>query len=39
MSVGSVPQDKLLKSIDLFATKVAPAVREELGAKKEAELQ
>lgn len=39
MSVGSVPQDKLLKSIELFATKVAPAVREELGVEKEAELQ
>src|SRR6056297_239847 len=39
MSVGSVPQDKLLKSIELFATKVAPVVREELGAQKEAELQ
>jgi probable LLM family oxidoreductase len=39
MSVGSVPQDTLLKSIELFATKVAPAVRQELGVKKEAELQ
>jgi probable LLM family oxidoreductase len=34
MSVGSVPQDKLLRSIELFATKVAPAVREELGVEK-----
>lgn len=35
MSVGSVPQDKLLKSIELFATKVAPAVRKELGVEVE----
>ena len=38
MSVGSVPQDKLLKSIELFATKVAPAVREELDVQTKAEL-
>lgn len=31
MSVGSVPHKKLLRSIELFATKVAPAVRKELG--------
>jgi probable LLM family oxidoreductase len=31
MSVGSVPQEKLLRSIELFATEVAPAVREKLG--------
>ncbi|MFN1835305.1 LLM class flavin-dependent oxidoreductase [Balneola sp. MJW-20] len=30
MSVGSIPQEKLLRSIELFATKVAPAIREEL---------
>lgn len=30
MSVGSIPHDKLLRSIELFATKVAPAVRKEL---------
>ncbi len=30
MSVGSIPHDKLLRSIELFATKVAPAVRSEL---------
>lgn len=30
MSVGSVPQDKLLRSIELFATEVAPDVRKEL---------
>lgn len=33
MSVGSVPQDKLLRSIELFATEVAPVVRRELGVK------
>ena len=27
MTVGAVPHDKLLRSIELFATKVAPAVR------------
>ncbi len=30
MSVGSVPQKKLLRSIELFATKVAPVIRKEL---------
>lgn len=30
MSVGSLPHDKLLRSIELFATEVAPAVRGEL---------
>ena len=30
MSVGTVPHDKLLRSIELFGTKVAPAVRREL---------
>lgn len=29
MSVGSVPHDKMLRSIELFANEVAPAVREE----------
>lgn len=33
MSVGSVPHDKLLRSIELFATKVAPVIRKELGAE------
>jgi probable LLM family oxidoreductase len=28
MSVGSVPHDAMLKSIELFATKVAPVIRE-----------
>lgn len=31
MSVGSIPHKKLLRSIELFATKVAPAVSKELG--------
>ena len=30
MSVGSIPHEKLMRSIELFATKVAPAVRREL---------
>ena len=30
MSVGSVPHEKMMKSIELFATKVAPVVRKEL---------
>lgn len=30
MSVGSIPHDKLLRSIELFATEVAPAVNREL---------
>jgi probable LLM family oxidoreductase len=29
MSVGSIPHEKLMRSIELFATKVAPAVREK----------
>lgn len=31
MSVGSLPHKKMMKSIELFATEVAPAVRKELG--------
>jgi len=30
-SAGTLPHDKLLKSIELFGTKVAPRVREMLG--------
>lgn len=30
MSVGSVPHSKMMKSIELFATKVAPVVRKKL---------
>lgn len=32
MSVGSIPQKKLLKSIELFATEVAPVIRKETSA-------
>lgn len=31
MSVGTIPHDKMMRSIELFATEVAPAVREALG--------
>ena len=31
MSVGSVPHEKMMKSIELFATEVAPVIRKELG--------
>jgi hypothetical protein len=30
MSVGTMPHDKVLRSIELFATEVAPAVRAAL---------
>jgi alkanesulfonate monooxygenase SsuD/methylene tetrahydromethanopterin reductase-like flavin-dependent oxidoreductase (luciferase family) len=30
MSVGTMPRDKVLRSIELFATEVAPAVRAAL---------
>lgn len=33
MTVGSLPHDKVLRSIELFGTKVAPAVRKALGMK------
>lgn len=33
MSVGSIPHDKLMRSIELFATEVAPAVNKELNGK------
>lgn len=33
MSVGSIPHKKLLRSIELFATEVAPAVKKELGSE------
>ena len=32
MSVGTLPHDRLLRSIELFGTKVAPALRQELAA-------
>lgn len=33
MSVGSIPHDQMMKSIELFATKVAPVIRKELADK------
>ncbi|MEX2535594.1 MAG: Atu2307/SP_0267 family LLM class monooxygenase [Trueperaceae bacterium] len=33
MDVGAVPHDKLMRSIELFGTKVAPVVREELSRR------
>lgn len=33
-SVGTMPHDKILNSIELYATKVAPAVREEVARRK-----
>ena len=34
MSVGTVTHSKMLRSIELFATKVAPVIRKEVGAGK-----
>jgi hypothetical protein len=34
MSVGSIPHKKLLKSIELFASEVAPVIRKETSAVK-----
>jgi probable LLM family oxidoreductase len=36
ITVGAMPHDKVMRSIELFATKVAPVVREEV-ARREAE--
>jgi alkanesulfonate monooxygenase SsuD/methylene tetrahydromethanopterin reductase-like flavin-dependent oxidoreductase (luciferase family) len=33
MDLGAVPHEKVMRSIELFATKVAPAVREALAEK------
>ncbi len=33
MTIGSIPHDKVMRSIELYATKVAPAVRAALGAR------
>ena len=33
MTVGALPHDKVLRSIELFATKVAPAVRAEVASR------
>ena len=32
-SVGTMPHDKIMRSIELFGTEVAPAVRRELAAR------
>jgi alkanesulfonate monooxygenase SsuD/methylene tetrahydromethanopterin reductase-like flavin-dependent oxidoreductase (luciferase family) len=31
ITVGAMPHDKVMRSIELFATEVAPAVRAEIG--------
>ena len=31
LSVGTMPHEKIMKSIELFGTKVAPAVRKAIG--------
>ena len=36
MSVGTMPHDKLLRSIELYGTKVAPVIRQEINSKKKA---
>jgi hypothetical protein len=33
MSLGTMPRDKVLRSIELFGKKVAPAVREEIARR------
>jgi probable LLM family oxidoreductase len=33
MTVGSLPHDKVMRSIELYGTQVAPAVREEIGRR------
>ena len=33
MTVGSLPHDKVMRSIELYGTKVAPAVRDEIGRR------
>jgi len=33
LSVGTMPHDKLLHAIELFGTKVAPIVREEIARR------
>ncbi len=36
LTVGSAPQDKVLRAIELLGTKVAPVVREEIAKRQEA---
>lgn len=33
MSVGTMPHDKIMRSIELFGTEVAPVVREEVARR------
>jgi alkanesulfonate monooxygenase SsuD/methylene tetrahydromethanopterin reductase-like flavin-dependent oxidoreductase (luciferase family) len=33
ITVGAMPHDKVMRSIELFATEVAPAVREEVARR------
>jgi hypothetical protein len=35
-SVGTMPHDKILRSIELFGTEVAPVVREEVARRNSA---
>jgi alkanesulfonate monooxygenase SsuD/methylene tetrahydromethanopterin reductase-like flavin-dependent oxidoreductase (luciferase family) len=35
-SVGTMPHDKIMRSIELFGNEVAPAVREEVAARRAA---
>ena len=32
MALGAMPHDKIMRAIELFGTRVAPAIRKELGA-------
>jgi len=36
MTIGSLPHDKVMRSIELYGTKVAPAVRQALASEKAA---
>jgi alkanesulfonate monooxygenase SsuD/methylene tetrahydromethanopterin reductase-like flavin-dependent oxidoreductase (luciferase family) len=36
VSVGTMPHDRVLRSIELFGTKVAPIVREEVARRNQA---
>jgi alkanesulfonate monooxygenase SsuD/methylene tetrahydromethanopterin reductase-like flavin-dependent oxidoreductase (luciferase family) len=38
-SVGTLPHDKIMRSIELFGTEVAPAVRKELAGREPAAAQ
>jgi hypothetical protein len=36
MSVGTMPHDQVMRSIELFGSVVAPAVREEISRRRQA---